>query len=312
MLGTAVQVLGALAVLVVLRDIFHTIYHPAGHGRLSSSVMARAWALAIRLPGSRPRSLAGPLGLLAAVSLWTATLVLGWALVYWPAMPGGFAYGTGLDATQRSGLLDALYLALTTTTTLGFGDIVATTTWLSLATTCSALVGFVLLTSAVSWVLQVYPSLARRRTLAARLELLDRTRAVHRLAILEPSVAATLLVGLSDALVRTRVDLTQNPETYYFHDRQDSTSLPAALGVVLELVDAGRGVPDESVRLGAELLGEAVEDLLRAIASGFLRPARGGEPVADLLARYRDDHGCRAETGRGGRPPATPGGSTPS
>lgn len=297
MVDASVQVLGALAVLVVLRDIFHTIYHPAGRGRLSSSVMAAVWAAAIRLPGRRARSSAGPLGLLGAVSLWAVLLVLGWALVYWPAMPGGFAYGAGLDASRRSGLLDALYLAMTTTTTLGFGDIVATTAWLPLATTSSALVGFVLLTSAVSWVLQVYPSLARRRALAARLDLLARAQTAPRLPTLEPAVAASLLIDLSGALVRTRVDLAQNPETYYFHDRQDAFSLPVALGVVLELVEAGREVPDESVRLGAALLGEAVEDLLRAIASGFLRSALGGEPVVDLLSRYREDHGYPVKTG---------------
>lgn len=153
--GAVVQLLGALVVLAVLRDIFHTIDHPTGRGRLSSAVVAASWAVARRLPGRGARSLAGPLGLLGAVGAWTALVVLGWALVYWPAMPDGFTYGEGLDASRRSAPLDAVYLAMTTTTTLGFGDVVARTTWMAIATAGSSLVGFLLLTSAVSWVLQI-------------------------------------------------------------------------------------------------------------------------------------------------------------
>lgn len=252
-----VQAVGALLVLAAVVDVFHTVYHPAGRGRLSSAVMASVWALATRLPGGRSRSLAGPVGLVACVGVWAGLLVFGWALVFWPVLPGGFAYGAGLDPARRSGVLDALYVALTTTTTLGLGDVVATSTALALATAVSALLGLVLLTSAVSWVLQVYPALARRRALAAR------------------------------------VDLAQSPETYYFHDRERATSLPSATGVVLELARAGACARSASVRLGAELLDEAAQDLLGSIATTFLRGAGAGEPADGLVARYRADHGHR-------------------
>ncbi len=285
------QVIGALVLLVVMREVFHTVYHPAGRGRVSSAVMASAWALAKYLPGHRARSLAGPVGLLVCVGAWAALLVFGWALVFWPAMPSGFAYSTGLDPSRRSGMLDALYLAMSTTTTLGLGDMVATSTALALVTTLSALLGLVVLTSAVSWVPQVYPALARRRTLAARAHLLQRGAILQRVDDLEPAVFAVVLIELSDALVRARVDLMQNPETYYFHDRHRATSLPVALGVVLELVHAGGSARAPSVRWGAQLLGAAAQDFLALIATTSLRDASSEEPTAELLARYCADHG---------------------
>lgn len=289
-----VQAVGALLVLAAVVDVFHTVYHPAGRGRLSSAVMASVWVLATRLPGGGSRSLAGPVGLVACVGVWAGLLVVGWALVFWPVMPGGFAYGAGRDPARRSGVLDALDVAMTTTTTtLGLGDVVATSTALALATTLSALLGLVLLTSAVSWVLQAYPAPARRRALAARVDLLERTLADQRLDDLEPAVAAAVLIELSQALVLTRVDLAQSPETYYFHDRQRAMSLPAAMGVVLELARAGACARSASVRLGAELLEEAAQDLLGSIALTFLRGAGAGEPAGDLVARYRADHGHR-------------------
>jgi hypothetical protein len=66
-------------------------------------------------------------------------------------------------------VLDALYLSTVAMSTLGFGDIVPVDGWLRLVVPVQALVGFLLLTAAVSWVLQVYPAPARRRVLAVRL-----------------------------------------------------------------------------------------------------------------------------------------------
>ncbi|GHJ96883.1 hypothetical protein SNE510_64020 [Streptomyces sp. NE5-10] len=58
--------LGALLVLVILRDVFHTLWHPTRHGGLSRVVMRTVWRVsAHRGSRWRPAGLAGPLGLVA-------------------------------------------------------------------------------------------------------------------------------------------------------------------------------------------------------------------------------------------------------
>jgi hypothetical protein len=59
-----VTVVGILLVTVVARDMFHTLFHPVGHGSIASQVMKLVWRL-LRLfpPDRRIASLTGPLGL---------------------------------------------------------------------------------------------------------------------------------------------------------------------------------------------------------------------------------------------------------
>src|SRR4029078_3922036 len=93
----AIGVAGALLVAVVVRDVFHTLFHPIGHGSIAPQVMKFVWWL-LRLFRSdrRVRSLTGPLGIALVVLTWGAIAVLGWAMVYFADMPNGFAYGSGL------------------------------------------------------------------------------------------------------------------------------------------------------------------------------------------------------------------------
>src|SRR5436190_1908061 len=101
--------------------------------------------------------------------------------------------------------------------------------------TAEALLGFVLLTAAVTWVLQIYPALTRRRALAIRLSLLRRADAVRVLAEEDVPMAANLLEDLAGELVQVRVDLVQYAETYYFRDGEESVSLPANITTAIEL-----------------------------------------------------------------------------
>jgi hypothetical protein len=99
--------------------------------------------------------------------MWAATVIPGWAIVYWPHMAwGGFSPGS--KTAQESALLDSVYLSLVTVATLGLGDISPGEGWLRLVSPLEALVGFALLTATVSWVLEIYPALTRRRVLAIR------------------------------------------------------------------------------------------------------------------------------------------------
>lgn len=288
--------LGALVVALVLRDVFHTLFHPGGQGALSHLVLSATWLCARRLGGrQRLGELAGPLGVVGVIGIWVALVVVGGALVYWPHVPQGFVYGTGLDPASRADVLDALYLSLVTTTTLGFGDIVPTSGWLRMVTPVQGMIGFALLTAAVSWVLQIYPALNRRRTFAARLTSLHRAGLHDGLDRVDSAMPAVLLVDLAGQLTQLRVDLTQYAETYYFRAQDGSTSLPATLPYVVDLASIGSRTRRSDVRLAAADLACALEDLARLLRGQYLR-VEG--PVEQVLLAYAEDHGESVLLGR--------------
>jgi hypothetical protein len=292
-LGWLVTSAGAGPVLVALRDIFHTIWHPTGRGGLSRRLMGAVWRV-----GRRRRelgSLTGPLAMVVVVLAWVLLITVGWALVYWPQLPGGFVFGSSLDPTSRAGLLDAVYVSTVTLATLGFGDIVPAADWLRIAVPVQALIGFALITAAVSWVLQVYPALTRRRALAVRLSLLRRGDTLALVADKQSHLAASVLENLAVGLAQLRVDLTQYAETYHFRDGDPDASLPAMLGVALDLSEQARRAPGAEARYAGELLATAVGDYLHVVDQQFLHI--GGSTRA-IASAYAQDHGQQVASAR--------------
>ncbi|MET9949936.1 potassium channel family protein [Streptomyces sp. NPDC006339] len=287
---------GALLVLFVLRDLFHTLWHPTRHGGLSRLVMMSLWRVSARR-GKRgrrgPAGLAGPMGMVAVLAVWALTVSVGWALVYWPHMPDDFSYATDLVPSEHASLLDAFYVSLVTLATLGLGDITPTAGWLRVLAPMEALVGFVLLSATVAWILGVYPALARRRTLALRLSHVRRSRATAR--ALDSDGGAALLDGLTSALSTITVDFLQYPESYYFYDVDERTSLPLQLRYAVDLADQAAEARHPDVRLSASVLRRALDDLAGVLDERFLRTGGAHDRV---FAAYAEAHGRGREDGR--------------
>jgi hypothetical protein len=158
-----VSLIGAGLVMAALRDLFHTIWHPTRRGGASRLVMRALWRACRPLRArERVTALVGPLSMVAVIAMWACAIVLGWALVYWPHMPEGFTFSAGPAPSGRSDFLDSVYVSLVMVATLGLGDIAPVDGWLRVVTPLEALIGFVLLSAVVSWVLGIYPALARR------------------------------------------------------------------------------------------------------------------------------------------------------
>lgn len=280
-------VAGALVVGLALRDVFHTLWHPTGQGAVASRLMSGVWRLSRRLGRAAVADVAGPVGMVLVVTTWAALVVTGFTLVVLPHMDDGISYGVGLDPQRSSDLLDALYLSLVSVSTLGYGDLVPTHGWLRAVIPLQALVGFGLLSAAVTWVLQVYPALGRRRALAVRLSLLGARDAERVISRSGAGALCLLLDGLAAAVAQVRVDLSQYPESYYFHDLDTATSLPEALPVAWRLADAARESADEGLRLTGQVLTAALEDLAEALDRQFLHD--NGSP-RQVLQAYAADH----------------------
>ncbi|PXY22652.1 potassium channel family protein [Prauserella muralis] len=283
----AVTAAGVLIVLAALRDVFHTLWYPSGRGRISTAVAALVWRTFQRLPlGPRLGALSGPLTMVVVVGTWAGLVLVGFALIYWPHLPEEFSYAPGLLPGRRGGFLDAFYLSLVTLCTLGFGDIVPTADWLRLVTPLEGLFGFGLLTAAVTWVLQVYPALRRRRALAHRLTLLHRSDTAAVLPELNVVVAAQLLDGLASDVTGALLDLSQYEVTYYFLETDEDTALYASVHYALRLAEQGGGDQRPDVRLAAAQLSGALADLARLIDREFLKV--GGDPATVLGSYARD------------------------
>ncbi|MFI8962875.1 potassium channel family protein [Streptomyces sp. NPDC053493] len=284
---------GAALVLFVLRDVFQTLWHPTRHGGLSRLLMRAVWRLSAHREGRwRPAGLAGPTGMMAVVSVWSLTVAVGCALIYWPRMPEDFSYATDLTPADHAGPLDAFYVSLVTLATLGLGDIAPTSDWLRVLAPLEALVGFALLSATVAWILGIYPALARRRALALRLSHVRRSRTDAR--ALDSAGGAALLDGLASALSTVTVDFMQYPESYYFHDGDANTSLAGQLGHVGRLADLAARADHPDVRLSASVLRTALDDLADVLDTRFLHT---DGPAEQVFAAYADDHGRSRDQG---------------
>lgn len=283
----AVAVVGSLLVLAVMRDVFHTLFHPIGRGSIAPMIMKFVWWL-LRLfrADRRISSLTGPLGIALVVLTWGALAVLGWAMLYYALMPEGFAYSSELNPATRHKTLDSLYVSLVTIGTLGFGDIVPTTSWLRLIVPLEALFGFMLLTAAVSWVLQIYPALHRRRVLALQLSTLRQARVTLPTLGIE-SVPTGVLTGIAAAVVEVRNDFTQDSATYYFRDLETDASLASSLEYAHQLADEAGSSKHPQTQLAGGLILAAVESLAGLLDEEFLQ--LGGDTAAVIKA-YAADH----------------------
>src|SRR5206468_942622 len=107
---------------------------------------------------------AGPLCLVAVALVWTGLTGLAFALIYWPRLPAGFHVDRALPAAAQHGFATALYVSLASVTTIGSADVTPQTIGLRMAVTLESLIGLVIVTAWITWVLSVYPVLAERRT----------------------------------------------------------------------------------------------------------------------------------------------------
>jgi hypothetical protein len=280
-------------VLLALRDVFDTLFHPHGRGVISDTLIRAVWRLTRRLVRGNHRvlSLAGPLAFIGVIAVWGSLVVFGFALIIWPHMPEDFAFGEGVDVAHQDGFIDALYLSMVNLTSLGYGDVVPTSDLLRLLGPLETLIGLGLLTASISWILILYRVLADYRSLSHEISLLieaERSGA-GGLDSLDPAVAAGVLADLTSRVLPMRDDFVHSPIAYYFHPRDPRHALPVLLPGLLEVVERC-SAPDRpaAVRFQAAMLGQALEDLLSTIAEDFV-----GEPTCDTheaLAGYRRDH----------------------
>jgi hypothetical protein len=284
---------GFVLIALAVHDIFTVLFRPGAKSRFSSAIARVIWTLLRRAAGARREVLAfaGPAALSAVICFWALALVAGWTLIYLPHYPSDYVLAEGTVA--HAPFVGALHASLTTVTTLGSANALPKTAWLQVVGPVQALLGFGMLTAAVAWLLQVYPVLSRRRALAYEIHLLADTE--HRLHIdvteLETSVASQVYADLTSRLIGVERDLVKFPITYYFAETDARFSLAAVMPVLSEIAERGSAArhPD-SVRLHAEMLHEAIEDLVSTVAERFVLHRRHDVTDASAMQAFAKDH----------------------
>ena len=289
-LRIAVTTAGAVLVLVALRDMFHTLFHPMGRGSLNRAV-SRATSGAFcraahRFPGML--ELRGPTVVVAVIATWTVLVGVGWTLVYWPWLPGAYLFSPGLEPAEQGDFLDALYLSLVTMSTLGYGDITPAEGWLRVVAPLQALVGFALLSAAISWVLSIYPALSRRRSFVDRAtSLIDATA---DWPTEEGRIPPGALDEMAQRLTAVRTDLRHFPATRYFGSADEQRAFGERLSGLAGLARSAEARRSLELRLA----GRRLHDVLKGTAATI-----GGSVVADadeVVSRSRGEPAGRGTT----------------
>lgn len=243
-------VLGVTLVVAGFVDVVMTVLYYDEAGLLSNRLYRITWRMLRRatawLP-DRPRSLALSLGIpamiLGTLLLWLGLIILGFALLYMVGMGhGAFDLRPGLEPSFGR----ALYLSGVSMSTLGYGDVTPISGLYQGLSFVQALIGFTILTLAISYVVNIYQILREISALGADLYHQAGDRFDVR-AILEshlrggrPEQLGTRLLTLHRGLVRHYEGLRHFPICYYFYSRRLYPTLPYVLRAVGTLIGALR------------------------------------------------------------------------
>jgi len=288
---------GILVILAVLLDAFETVVLPR---RVRRKFRITVWFYRntwkpwrkitglIKSPGRRENFLGyfGPLSLLFLLALWASGLIFGFALLQ---------YGAGehvMLANEPVTFGRVVYLSGSTFFTLGYGDIIPTSTFSRALAVLEAGMGFGFLGVVIGYLPTIYSSFSRREI---EISLLDARAG-------SPPTAAELLIRfgkcpqLQDIFrdwERWAAELLESHISYpplgFFRSQHINQSWLGALTMMLDasaLVLAGiDGIPEEPAKLTFAVARHAMVDLAQLISAQYdpLAPARlDGEQLLKL------------------------------
>lgn len=288
-MGWLINAAGVGFLAVVGVDIFLTVlHHWRGSGPVADRVARWMWvaaqALAPHVPARSRRGmlgLVGPLLIPVTLCLWAGMIILGFALLYLPWMPGGFSAG---EVPAPATLGDALYFSGVSFFTLGYGDIVPVTRWMRVLGVVQAGAGFALVSLAISYFTAVYRSFSTQRTLAESLHAQTGNDGAVGLLVryLGHGANATEVVGvvakLREGLAQVHSAYGDYPILLYFLPERPTDTLLRMVFVAYDMVflldtaiDADRS--PRLARLGErsgleDVAGHLLDDLVENLANG--------------------------------------------
>ncbi len=258
---------GLTIIAVILLDVFITILSASRAGPLTRGWSRPVWELFLVAHRRRPihgvLSLVGPMMVVVAILLWYGGLVLGTWLVF-VAHPGSVvSNGTRLGADTSQ----TLYFVPTTLSGLGYGDYVpGRFPWTMFATSMS-LIGTLVVTVSLSYILSVLSAAIARRAMASDIRGLgaDPVTFIQRAALGDPVRSMhTYLQGMASAISDAAERQRAYPVLRYFHSARVETSAAPSVLVVADATFL--------LRTGAHAdgCGDGLLTVLEAAIDGFI------------------------------------------
>src|SRR5215204_837796 len=248
---------GALLIFVGVVDVFFTVLHYDGLGFLSSRLYNSLYNSVRFLTRPLPRryralglSTAAPLMVPVTIVVWILLVSWGYALVYYAGMVRG-EFSLSVPSLDPS-FMESLYFSGITISTLGLGDITPTSGLYQVISVSEALMGFGILTLAITYVLGIYGVFQQLGVLSAGLyHQAQDTR--DPLSILAPHFPdgqhrglETHMMQLHRGLVGIYEGMRRYPIVYYYHSRRAYRSLPYAFRMIGGMAGALRwGLPKD-------------------------------------------------------------------
>lgn len=291
-MGWLLNVLGGLLLAVVGADIFLTVlHHWRGSGPIGTRVSRWIWMgaqlLARNVPEHSRRGmlgLVGPLLIPVTLVLWAAMIIVGFALLYLPWMPGRFVSDNPIPSPATLG--DALYFSGVSFFTLGYGDIVPVTRWMRVLGVVQAGSGFALVTLAISYFTAVYRSFSTQRTLAESLHAQTGNDGAVGLLVRYLGYGANeaevvrVVEKLREGLAQVHSAYGDYPILLYFLPARPSDTLLRMIFVAYDLsflLDTAVD-PDEVPRLARLGVRSGLEDVAGHLLDGLLENLVDGTP----------------------------------
>jgi hypothetical protein len=294
------------------------LYARSGTGLISRRLACATWYAFRRVGRWLPRtrdtllSFSGPVIVVLMVGVWVWLLVIGFALIFWPAL--GHGVGASHDPIPTD-FSSAIYISGSSITTVGSGDFYPRTSLYRVLAVLASILGISTLTLCLTYLLEIYNALLRRNTFALRLHHAtgDTGDAAELLAGLlngeDPNAARSGLANFSIELLHLYESQHFYPELMFFRFRNPAYALARAVQVTMDLVSLLRSTLDE--RQAKSLFNSAVvkqfwgggRHLLVEVARVFLpehrRPAAPDElphPTPEVEARWRRRYFAALET----------------
>lgn len=248
------QIIGTIFVLLALADIFLTVLHPRAESSVLSISVARTvwWLFRVAAWKTKRRdrflSYGGPMVVVTIIGVWVALLLIGFALISWPALGSAIQVEQGKTPTD---FITAMYYAGFSLTTLGTGDLTPQTAFHRLLSILQSALGFSVLTLTLSYVTSVYGNLTSRKAFALSLhhstaDTADSTELLARLAA--DNNVNTLHQDLSEIaqhLMRFLESNNSYPVLLYFRYRQTYYALPRVLYLTMDVATLLKSALDQ-------------------------------------------------------------------
>ena len=260
LVSAILEVVGIVIALYTMREVFRDIFHPTLSGSLSDFV-GRVASMMFR--STRLRPAVGPGALVTVIILWVFGISVGFAFIYFPL----FSHQLGpSEASVHVGrrILRSLYMSMGALGTFQVFDVEIRSSWVRLVVALEGLIGILLITASVSWLVLLYPALQRTRLLARRILVIARAAQASGVARIEDD---QLVAEMAGRVLQARIDLVLFPLLMNFYPTDRSETLARTLPYLQHISEACMEPGCKSaVRFAAFQLHEALMEFSKMLS----------------------------------------------